>query len=68
MICGLLGGKLGGTARYMRTTDTCGTGPEELDAFFADRSWTGVNVTIPYKRAAMKYCDVIASARCASAA
>ena len=29
------------------------------DAFFADRSWTGVNVTIPYKRAAMKYCDVI---------
>ena len=66
MICGLLGGKLGhsyspqihaelGDYKY-RLFERA---PEELDAFFADRSWTGVNVTIPYKRAAMKYCDVI---------
>lgn len=66
MICGLLGGKLGhsyspqihaelGDYKYLLFERA----PEELDAFFADRSWTGVNVTIPYKRAAMKYCDVI---------
>lgn len=66
MICGLLGEKLGhsyspqihaelGDYEY-RLFERA---PDELDAFFADKSWTGVNVTIPYKRAAMKYCDVI---------
>ena len=66
MICGLLGGKLGhsyspqihaelGDYKY-RLFERA---PEELDAFFADRSWTGVNVTIPYKQAVMPYLDEI---------
>lgn len=33
--------------------------PEELDAFFADRSLAGFNVTIPYKVEAMQRCDVL---------
>ena len=32
---------------------------DELDAFFADSSWRGVNVTIPYKRTVMDYCDTV---------
>ena len=31
--------------------------PEHLEAFFEDDSWEGINVTIPYKREVMKYCD-----------
>ena len=31
--------------------------PEELDGFFSDREFKGINVTIPYKIAALKYCD-----------
>ena len=32
-------------------------GPEQLDDFFAGRDFRGVNVTIPYKLAAMEYLD-----------
>ena len=31
----------------------------ELDRFLRERSFDGVNVTIPYKRTVMPYCDVI---------
>ena len=31
--------------------------PEELDDFFKNRSWKGINVTIPYKRKVQRYCD-----------
>jgi shikimate dehydrogenase len=31
--------------------------PEQLDGFFADRDFSGINVTIPYKLAAMEYMD-----------
>ena len=33
--------------------------PEELDAFFADKSLKAYNVTIPYKVEAYKHCDVL---------
>jgi len=33
--------------------------PEELPSFLARPDWGGVNVTIPYKRDVMPYCDVI---------
>lgn len=33
------------------------TKPEDLDDFFANRTWKGINVTIPYKRAVQKYVD-----------
>lgn len=33
--------------------------PEELDDFFHDPSWKGINVTIPYKETVMPYCDEI---------
>ena len=32
-------------------------GPEQLDGFFAEREFLGINVTIPYKLAAMEYLD-----------
>ena len=31
--------------------------PDQLDAFFADQSWKGISVTMPYKKDVMKYCD-----------
>ncbi len=66
MICGLLGEKLGHS--YSPQIHSMLGGYEyrlferdssELDAFFADTGWQGVNVTIPYKRSAMSYCDFI---------
>ena len=33
--------------------------PDELDAFFEKRDFAGINVTFPYKKDVMKYCDVI---------
>lgn len=66
MICGLLGEKLGHS--YSPQIHSMLGGYEyrlferessELDAFFADTKWQGVNVTIPYKRSAMSYCDFI---------
>lgn len=35
----------------------CPTEPEDLDAFFADESFKGFNVTIPYKIEAYNRCD-----------
>ena len=34
--------------------------PEELPAFFAERAFAGINVTIPYKQAVIPYLDEIA--------
>ncbi|MBP9988758.1 MAG: AAA family ATPase [Ruminococcus sp.] len=33
--------------------------PEELDDFFVKRDFAGINVTFPYKKEVMKYCDEI---------
>lgn len=33
--------------------------PQDLDAFFADPCWQGINVTIPYKQTVMPYCGHI---------
>lgn len=33
--------------------------PNELDEFFKNRDFAGINVTFPYKKDVMKYCDVI---------
>ncbi len=33
--------------------------PEELNEFFEKRDFKGINVTIPYKTEAFKYCDVL---------
>lgn len=35
--------------------------PEGLDAFFTNRKWDGVNVTIPYKKAVLPYLDACSS-------
>ncbi|MDR1465696.1 MAG: shikimate dehydrogenase [Oscillospiraceae bacterium] len=37
----------------------CPMPPEALPAFFAARDFRGINVTIPYKRAVMLYCDAL---------
>ena len=36
--------------------------PENLDSFFADKSFAGINVTFPYKNDVIKYCDEITDA------
>ena len=33
--------------------------PDELDAFFEKRDFAAINLTFPYKKDVMKYCDVI---------
>lgn len=35
--------------------------PEQLNEFFSDASVSGFNVTIPYKKDALKYCKIITS-------
>ena len=42
--------------------------PEELELFFKKREFKGINVTIPYKKDALKYCDEISpiAKRCGS--
>lgn len=63
MKCGLLGGKLGhsyspqihshlGNYSYALFEKQ----PEELEAFLKDGDFTGLNVTIPYKKAVMEHC------------
>ncbi len=39
--------------------ELCELDESELDDFFTKRNFEGINVTIPYKIAAMKYCDLI---------
>ena len=64
MICGLLGEKLGhsyspqihknlGNYSYSLYEKT----PEELDAFLTSGDFHGLNVTIPYKKSVLKYCN-----------
>ena len=63
---GLIGEKLGhsfsvpihqafGTEDYA----LCSLAPEELDGFLKERAFLGLNVTIPYKKTVMPYCDEI---------
>lgn len=64
MLCGLIGKKLGHSyskqiheelGRYgydLIETEACG-----LEAVLADRRYDGFNVTIPYKREVMRFCD-----------
>ena len=63
MECGLLGGKLGHSfspqihgalADYRYTL--CEKTPEELDDFLKNGGFTGLNVTIPYKKTVIPYC------------
>ena len=44
-----------GNSRY----DLIQLEPNELDEFFKNRDFAGINVTFPYKKDVMKYCDVI---------
>lgn len=64
MICGLLGEKLGhsysqiihrqlGDYEYRMFS----VKPNELDDFFTNQQFDGINITIPYKRQVMRYCD-----------
>ena len=64
MQCGLLGRKLGhsyspqihknlGNYKY----DLFEVEPENLDAFFKAANFTGINITMPYKKKVIKYCD-----------
>ena len=69
MRCGLLGKKLGhsyspeihaqlgdyGYALFEKTE-------EELPAFLKDGPWEGLNVTIPYKKAVLPFCDTLSEA------
>ncbi len=48
----IIHGRLGGY-RY----DLISLAPEELDAFMKARNFKGLNVTIPYKKAVIPYCD-----------
>ena len=61
---GLLGRKLGYSlskkiheAYGLYEYDMFEVEPEDLESFFKDRSWKGINVTIPYKRQVGRYCD-----------
>lgn len=36
--------------------------PQELDEFFEERNFSGLNVTIPYKKDVIKYCDELSPA------
>ena len=64
MLCGLLGRKLGhsyspqihshlGDYAYVLFEKE----PEELEDFLKNGDFTGINVTIPYKKAVIEYCD-----------
>ncbi len=64
MKCGLLGRTLGHSyspqihnllATYEYTLIE--KEPDQLDAFFAEDSFQGLNVTIPYKKTVISYCD-----------
>ena len=64
--CGLLGEKLGHSyspAIHGMLADyeykLYEKSPEELDAFIRNGDWDGLNVTIPYKKTVLPYCDVL---------
>ena len=71
--CGLLGKKLGhsysprihallGDYEYLLYEKQ----PEELESFLREGSWTGLNVTIPYKKAVVPYCDELSGVAAAT--
>lgn len=67
-ICGLLGEKLSHTYSPEIHTElgdyeynVYEKTEEELEDFFANGDWDGINVTIPYKKTVMKYCDELSS-------
>ena len=64
MICGLLGRKLGhsysprihkvlGSYEYRLFEKE----PDELEHFLRNGDYSGLNVTVPYKKAVIPYCD-----------
>ena len=62
--CGLLGEKLGHSyspAIHGMLADypyqLFERSPEELDGFLRNGDWNGLNVTIPYKKTVLPYCD-----------
>jgi len=64
--CGLLGRKLGHSYSPAIHAEFGGYSyelfevePESLADFFANNKFDGINVTIPYKQAAMEFCDEI---------
>ena len=66
MLCGLLGRKLGHSYSpqiHSRLGDypykLFEKEPEELEAFLRDGSVTGLNVTVPYKKAVIPFCDCL---------
>lgn len=66
MKCGLLGRKLGHSYspeihRYLGTYsyDLFECEPEDLPAFFMRNKCTGLNVTIPYKKDVIPFCDAL---------
>ena len=69
LVCGLLGRKLGhsyspqihgllGDYEYRLFEKE----PNELDAFLRAGNWNGLNVTIPYKKDALRYCSQLSEA------
>ena len=66
MRCGLLGRTLGHSYSPMIHSlfadyryDLFPTEPEALDGFLRGGDWDGLNVTIPYKKAALPYCTAL---------
>ena len=64
MKCGLLGAKLGHSYSPQihrnfgsYTYDLFEKDPDELEDFLKNGDFTGLNVTIPYKKTVMQYCD-----------
>ena len=63
MKCGLLGGKLGHSYSHRihsflgeYSYDLFEKEPDELESFLKSHDFTGLNVTIPYKKAVIPYC------------
>ena len=66
MQCGLLGGKLGHSYspqihKQLASYDYClfEKREDELESFLSSDLYSGLNVTIPYKKTVIPYCDVL---------
>ncbi len=69
MKCGLLGRKLGHSYSPMihkhlgdYSFSLFEKEPEELEAFLREGDFTGINVTIPYKKTVIPFCDLLSPA------